>query len=85
MTTNERQTMKDGLESIRTAHKELLKRFADAIWLANYRLTRIHDTHVALIECRLDNRGLEDMVAALRGQLGDKGLDIELGNDLDVV
>lgn len=84
MTAEEQQMVKDGLKSIRLAQREVLKQLSDAIWLADYRLMRIHDTHVALIECRLDNRGLEDMVAALKKQLGDKGLDITLGDDLDV-
>ena len=85
MTAEEQQKVKDGLKFIRSAHQELQKRLGTAIWLRNYYKMRYDDTRTALIECRLDNRGLEDMVGALQKRLGDKGLDIELGNDLDVV
>lgn len=85
MTAEEQNKVKDGLRSIRLAHRELLKRFGAAICRGNYYKMRYDDTRVALIECRLDNRGLEDMVGALQKRLGDKGLDIKLGDDLDVV
>ena len=85
MTAEEQQKMKDGLSSIRLAHQELQKRFGTAIWLRNYYKMRYDDTRVALIECRLGNRGLEDMVAALQERLGDKGPDLKLGDDFDVV
>lgn len=85
MTPEEQQKIKDGLSFIRLAHREVVKRLGHATWWGNYYKMRYDDTRVALIECRLDNRGLEDMVGALQKRLGDKGLDIALDNDnLDV-
>lgn len=85
MTPEEQQKIKDGLKSIRLAQREVVKQLSDATWLADYYKMRYDETRTALIECRFDNYGLEDMVAALQKQLGDKGLDIKLGDDLDVV
>ena len=50
--------------------------------LCNYYFRRYHDTRRALIGCRLDKIELEAMVESLQKQLGDKGLDINLGNDI---
>lgn len=85
MTAEEQQVVKDGLKSIRLAQKEVLKQLGAAICRADYFEMRYHDIQEAFVSARLDIRGLEDMVGALQKRLGDKGLDIELGNDLDVV
>lgn len=50
--------------------------------LCTYHSNRYHDTRRALIGCRLDKIDLEAMVESLQKQLGDKGLDINLGNDI---
>ena len=84
MTAEDRQKIKERVEATKSAHQKLLKLFGAAICRGNYYKMRYHDTRVALIECRLDNRGLEDMVAALQKQVGDNGPDLKLGDDLDV-
>ena len=52
--------------------------------LCAYYYNRYHDTRCALISCRLDKLSLESIVEALTKRLGDKGLDITFGDDLDV-
>lgn len=50
--------------------------------LCAYYFRRYHNTREALINCRLDRGELEKIVESLTKRLGDKGLDVNLGNDI---
>ena len=92
MTAEEQKVMKEGLAIYRHALVAVAKQRTEAeveskaaIRLGVYYYRRYHDTRRALIACRLDILSLETMVKALQERLGDKGLDIKLGDDFDVV
>lgn len=84
MTPEEQMVVRDGLSALRRARNELQRKPTEIDRLGSYYRMRYHDTRDQLGTAWVNIRGLEDMVGTLREQLGDKGLDITLGDDLDV-
>jgi|GEM_PF-4152957 len=78
----EQQVRIDRLTLLTKISKESQAELTSMTRLCAYYFRRYHDTRLALINCRLDKQDLESMLETLTKRLGDKGLDISLGDDI---
>lgn len=76
---------KEALVAVAKQRSEVEAKLISMTRLCAYYFTRYNDTRSKLARVGFNKIGLESMVAALQERLGDKGLDIKLGDDLDVV